>query len=508
VIGAGITGSGVARAAAERGLSVALVEAGDIASGTSSRSSKMIHGGVRYLAQGDVGLVREAASERQILRRIAPHLARISAFVLPVRSIGGMAKFRAAMWAFEKLGRVPQGERHAVWSAAELAEREPLAAVDAVTGAVQYYEFLTDDSRLTLANARSARAAGAAVLTYAPVTEILLEGGKAVGVVCEGALEGENERCVIRGRMIVNAAGPWVDAIRALEDANSSPRLALTKGIHVVVPHARLPIRNTLLMSAADKRPVFAVPRGSVTYLGTTDNFHPETSHWPGIEWNDIAYLFEAAADSFATDPLEARDICALWSGVRPLVAQEGKSPSEISRRDEIWDGPGGVLSIAGGKLTAYRLMAERIVDSLVKRLGRHGMPPSRTHETPLVGGDFDSTTLRAALASSGPQRERLFDLYGSEALDVARDGADLAAEVRQAVLREGALHLEDYWVRRSGRAWFEVDAGLPSLQPAADEMARLLGWDDTMRKAEVEACQRIHEESIACLAGRRGRAS
>jgi glycerol-3-phosphate dehydrogenase len=499
VIGAGITGAGIARSAAERGLSVALVEARDVAAGTSSRSSKMIHGGLRYLAQGDVGLVREAASERQILRRIAPHLARISPFLLPVHSLAGMAKFRAAMWTFEKLGQVPSAERHEVWSAEDVASREPVAATDNVTGAVLYYEFLTDDARLTLANVRSARAAGADVVTYAPVIEVMTEGDHATGVRCRSRLEGESLEAVVRGRIIVNAAGPWVDAIRALEAGAETPRLSLTKGVHLVVPHVRLPLRRTVLMNAADRRPVFAVPRGEITYLGTTDTFYSETEYWPEIERGDVDYLFEAAARSFRTDPLETRDVVASWTGIRPLIMQAGKKPSEISRRNEVWTGPGGVLSIAGGKLTAYRMMAQRVVDTVAERLETRTAPET-SHTVPLVGGDVDPDSRVRELASRTGEvtARRLVSLYGSEADDVAADGGDLEAEVRQAVRREGALQLEDYWVRRGARAWFDADAGLSVLEPASHEMARWLDWDEATRQAQVAACRRRHEESNA----------
>ena len=184
-------------------------------------------------------------------------------------------------------------------------------------------------------------------------------------------LAGETLGAFVRARMIVNAAGPWVDAIRALEAPDEKPRLSLTKGIHLVLPHSRLPLARTLLMSAADKRPIFAVPRGDVTYLGTTDTFFPTSKYWPEIEAEDVDYLLDSSSRSFCVEPLTASDVVSSWTGVRPLVSQAGKRPSEISRRDEVWTGPGGILSIAGGKLTAYRRMVERVVDTVVERLGQ-----------------------------------------------------------------------------------------------------------------------------------------
>ncbi len=497
VIGGGITGAGLARAAVARGLRVALLEARDLAAGTSSRSSKMIHGGLRYLAHGDVALVREAATERQILRRIAPHLARFTPFLLPTRSAAGMAKFRAAMWAFEKLGQVPPNECHEAWNATVLAAREPVAAKQGTNGAVVYFEFLTDDARLTLANARSAAADGAKILTYAPVTKIELEHGRAIGVHCESSLERETLGAFVRGRVIVNAAGPWVDEIRALETADEKPRLSLTKGIHLVVPHARLPLSRTVLMSAADKRPVFAVPRGEVTYLGTTDTFYSKTNYWPEIMSEEVDYLLDAASHSFCSEPLGAHDVVSSWTGIRPLVAQAGKRPSEISRRDEVWTGPGGILSIAGGKLTAYRRMVERVTDTVLEHLGK---PADQTADElrPLAGGDLAPIEIDEAAKAGSRPIDRLADLYGSEAPDVKADGGDVLAEVRQAVRREGALRLEDYWMRRAARAFFDPDAGLSTLEPAACEMARLLAWNDERRRNEVAACRHRHEENNA----------
>ncbi len=219
VIGGGVTGAGVARDAAMRGLSVALFEARDFASGTSSRSSKMIHGGLRYMAQGDLGLVGEAATERKAVERIAPHLTRQTPFVIPAKNAAVVAKLRTGMWAFEKLGAVPKDRRHEVWSKADLQAREPAMRTDDLTGAVVYPEYLTDDARLTLANIRSAAAAGAMVMNYAPVQSILSASGRATGVVIGDGLGDATRRAEVTGRVIINAAGPWVDALRGLVDA-------------------------------------------------------------------------------------------------------------------------------------------------------------------------------------------------------------------------------------------------------------------------------------------------
>jgi len=499
VIGGGITGAGVARDAALRGLTVALIEARDFASGTSSRSSKMIHGGLRYLAQGDTGLVKEAASERQILRRIAPHLTRISPFIVPAPNLASVAKLRAGLWLFEKLGEAPASEHHQMWSRAELAEREPILDSSGFHSAAVYPEFLTDDARLTLANVRGAVGEGAVAINYAKLVQVV--GEPIDTVVVRSDLPGETLEARVKARVVVNAAGPWVDAIRALEEGGAAPRLTLTKGVHVVLPHARVPINHTVILRGADKRGLFAVPRGGFTYLGTTDTFYPDADAWPEITGEDIRYLFDGAQRSLKIAPLTFADIVAVWSGVRPLVAQAGKSPSEISRRDEVWTGPGGMITIAGGKLSAYRAMAERIVDTVIERLGKPARPVS-TGEVFLPGGDYDPATLAAspALKGLGDTAPRLIDLYGSEADAVASDGGDVAAEARRAVLVEGAQRLEDYWARRSVRAWFSPDAGLSALAPAAAAMASLLGWDAARTQSEIANCQAIHDHSRAAL--------
>lgn len=507
VIGGGITGAGVARDAALRGLSVALIEAGDFARGTSSRSSKMIHGGLRYLAQGDTELVKEAASERQILRRIAPHLTRLQPFLIPTPTVASIAKIKAGLWLFEKLGKAPKAERHQIWSPEEVARREPLLRGEAFAGAAVYPEFLTDDSRLTLANVRSAVVAGAVALSHARVTEVR---GQAPDheVVCRSTLTDEAFEIRVRGRVVVNAAGPWVDFVRALEDGGADPALTLTKGVHVVVPHALVPVANTVILRTADKRGTFAVPRGDVTYIGTTDTFYPRADAWPAITEEDVRYLFASAESGLHIAPLKLDDVTAVWSGVRPLIAQAGKKPSEISRRDELWTGPLGMITVAGGKLSAYRAMAERVTDMVVERLGRTAQACATAHQA-LPGGAFAADTLRADrdLQATGPLAGRLIDLYGAEAVDVARDGGDVAAEARYAVTHEGALNLEDYWVRRSMRSYFQLDGGLSALAPAAVAMGELLGWSPQRQVAEIAVCRNLHADSLG-FAARQSRVS
>lgn len=509
VIGAGITGCGVARDAAMRGLSVAVVDANDIAAGTSSRSSKLVHGGMRYLAQGQISIVREAASERSILRRIAPHLATTNTMVIPASSKGGLLKLKAAVVTFEKLGSVAAEERHEMWDAKRLAQEEPYLFTSNFAGALAYPEYLTDDARLTVANARSAAAAGAVFATYTPVERLQIKDDKICGAIVGDALTGQHGVAEIGARVIVNAAGPWLDALLKLEDSDAPGRLQLTKGIHIVLPLSRLPLTRTIVMVLKDKRAIFAVPRGQYVYLGTTDTFYAESEYWPSITKEDIDYLLDPVSKAFNTGPFDYDDIVSIWSGVRPLLAQSGKKPSEISRRNEFITGAHGMLSIAGGKLTSYRSMAKRIVDNCESMIGRK-KTPCATADEPLPGGDISGglESIESALRDknlSDHEAERITRLYGSEARTLASEDFGPAQEAEFAVLHEGAVQLEDYWVRRSCRARFDIEGGTQALEPASRAMGLLLGWSDEQRRDQVAQCIAKRDGEMAVVNDSKG---
>ena len=497
VIGGGITGAGVARDAAMRGLSVALIEAQDLASGTSSRSSKMIHGGLRYLVAGDVAVVKESASERATLHRIAPHLAQKTPYVIPTGSVRSKLILRAALWAYERLGGVERADYHEVWSRDELAEKEPLIERSRLKGAVVYPEFLTDDSRLTVATVRSAIDHGATAVTYMKATNIRKD--QTFRIDAASKLPGENCEVTIQARAVVNAAGPWVDQVCDLEQPQP-PRLALSRGVHLVFNHADLPVRNTVVMRTPDARRIFAVPLGEYTYIGTTDDYHPEYEYWPPVTDQDVSYLLSATHKAMPEANLSPDRIVSVWSGIRPLVGDgSGRASKELSRKDEVWTSPSGLLSVGGGKLSAYRAMAERIVDTVIENHGFTAQPCT-TADVPLPGGD--AVMLASDLTGVGDvQAERLARLYGAEAPGLlGGTGGDelVKAEVQQAVQKEGALRLEDYWARRSSRAWFDEGAGVPILNQAATAMAELLGWDDTRKAMEIENCRDIDRASRA----------
>ena len=499
IIGGGITGAGVARDASRRGLRVALVEASDFAAGTSSRSSKLIHGGLRYLAMGDIGLVRETARERQAVHQMAPHLAEPCWMVVPARSRASLMKIRAGIGTYEKLGAVGDTDRHLSWDRDALVEQEPHIRRDEFPWACAYREYMTDDARLVLAVLRDAVGAGAMVASRLRVVDVIWEGDQINGVVA--ACEVSGDQVEIRARAVVNATGPWVERLARFEEEAAADRLHPSKGVHIVVHAARLPVQNLVIMETPDKRSIFVLPRGDSVAIGTTDtSYHGDQLLWPEIERADVEYLLRPLKRHFDVDPLGLDDVVAAWSGVRPLVAQEGKEAAEISRKEEVWVGSGGMITIAGGKLTGFRTMAMTVLDFVAERLGRSLAPGPGPD--PIPGGDLPSN-LDAHAASvataSGLERplvDRLVRLYGDETSQVLAlgqgslvpGGRVVAGEVAWAVQVDGALTLEDLVYRRTRAAWYTPAEREGLLVPAASLMADLLGWDDARTADEVES--------------------
>ncbi len=499
VVGGGITGAGVAREAALRGLSVVLLEKADFASGTSSRSSKLIHGGIRYLEQGDIGLVREAARERAVLRNIAPHLAVPTPMMIPAGSKAGRVKLAAGLWSFARLASGRGDEQHRQLGAKATYDLEPLLKPGLVAGSVVMSEYATDDARLTLETVRSAAAAGAIAANYAEVSSIVTdpEGLKV------GALDvATGESFVVRCRCLVNAAGPWFDRVRALHAGSEDDRVQLTRGIHVVVPHNRLPVRSIIILKAADGRSTFVVPSGRYSYIGTTDTVYEGEPEEPGASVEDVAYLLASVAHSFEDAP-EAADIIGTWSGVRPLLKQDGRAPSEISRRDEIVVGPGPVVSVAGGKLTTFRRMAERVVRQVVDIL-RVETAEVDSSTIALVGGSLERQ--RAARAEAPKLDDpglsaRLWGKYGTaaaslvasissrpEAAEPVGGLAELTrVEVEYAVQHEMALCVDDLVRRRCRVAHFDTARATAAAAEVSRLLGALLGWDDGHWKAAAE---------------------
>ena len=508
IIGGGITGAGIARDAAQRGLAVALLEKGDFASGTSSKSSRMAHGGLRYLAKRHVHLVRESLVERGVLLRLAPHLVHPLPYILPVYEGGPNKRFvlRAGLTAYDLLAGRRRLQRHRGLSRQALERTEPTVRTDGLQGGFRYFDCVVNDARLTLATVRSAARDHAAVASYTEATDVLSEGGRVTGVHFTDRLSGTTG--TLRAHVVVAAAGPWTDQVRAL--AGAQRILRPTKGIHVVVGHARLPLSNAVAFAFGD-RMMFAVPYGDYTYIGTTDTDYPGDPGQARAETDDVAYVTEATNSAF-TVGLSPDDVLSTWAGVRPLVYEEG-TPSDVGRDYEIQVGPEGFITIAGGKLTTYRAMAEDLVNTVVRQEARRlggARPPCRTASTTLPGGDLDRferyrQAAAAALEESwGLSRQaalHLPDTYGTEYLKVlayARHSPDLlqplapdvpvlAAEAIYAVEEEMALTLEDFMARRTDLMLFEPQHGLEAAGRTADLMGEALGWDRHQRNEEME---------------------
>ncbi len=513
VVGGGITGAGVLREAALKGYSVALVDRSDFAAGTSSRSSKLIHGGVRYLQQGDLKLVREAARERARLHRMAPHLAVPVSMMVPAASKGGVLKVAAGLWTFDRLAGDPS-DRHKVLSRKDTRAAEPcLRKNDRLAGSVVFTEYVTNDARLTLETIKSGVAEGGLAASYAEVTAIEFDTA-GLRASIRDVIGGED--LVVRCRCLVNAGGPWMEQVRALGTESAGGLLQLTRGIHLVVARERLPVKHSVVLRAPDGRSTFIVPAGRYSYIGTTDTHFEGDRAEPGVSIDDADYLLESVASTIENPP-DASDIIGTWSGVRPLLAQEGKAPSEISRRDEILDGPGPMVSVAGGKLTTYRRMAERVVERAATFVGRPPAQDVDSSERALSGGNLrDQRQARydAPELDDPELADRLWATYGCEAAGIVariKDDPSAAepvggaeeltrAEVDHCVRHEMTLTLDDLLRRRTRVGMFDGFRAAAAAVPAAARMAEHLGWDAARRDIEAEKFKMFVEHLLSVV--------
>ncbi len=491
VIGGGITGAGIAREAALRGLRVALVERNDFACGTSSRSTKLIHGGLRYLKNMDLRLVREAVQERVRLLQMAPHLVKVRQFLFPVYKGDPDAvwKLRIGLTLYDWFAGKGNPIPHRILGAGPLAELEPQLATEGLVGGGIYCDAATDDGRLTLAVIKSAIGHGAAVRNYTEVTSFLYGGGGHIsGAVVRDSLTGDTAE--VRATTVVAAAGPWADRVRRMDDPYAEPLLRLTKGVHVTFPAERLPIKNAVVIRGADGRMMFAIPAGPFSYVGTTDTDYQGDPEDVTVDRSDVSYILDAARRAFPGADLTEADINSTWAGLRPLVRPaHGESPSATSRDYAIRRSPSGLVSIAGGKLTAFRAMAAHIVDDLFPATrNRHSEELSGA---PLPGAEGALPTAPAVAllaAQTGAHLGMVADLaarYGSEFDQVADEltpGGEpeliwLRAQLRHAVKHEMARRLEDVYARRTGALLFSRGNGRAYVEELAAEMGDLLGW-------------------------------
>jgi glycerol-3-phosphate dehydrogenase len=508
VIGGGATGTGCALDAASRGLSVALVEARDYAAGTSSRSSKLIHGGLRYLEQKDFGLVREALHERGLLlTKLAPHLVHPVPFLFPLEARWEWPYIGAGMVLYDTLG----GGHTGVPGYRALSKRKALRVApalrdDALVGAFQYFDAQVDDARHTMTVARTAAQFGAAIANNIAVVDFLREGERVTGVVAKDAHTGDEIK--VRARQVINATGVWTDDIQHMVGERGKFHVRASKGVHLLIPRDRLQL-DTGLILRTEKSVLFVIPWGRHWIVGTTDtDWELDRAH-PAASRTDIDYIFEHV-NKVLREPLTYEDVEGVYAGLRPLLSHESESTSTLSREHTVAVPVPGMVAVAGGKYTTYRVMAKDAVDAAVRSLPRR-VPASVTDETPLVGADGyfalrNRTDALAAETGLHPARvEHLLNRFGSRIFEltaeIARDpklaeplpGAEdyLAAEVRHAVTHEGAQHLEDVLTRRTRISIEAWDRGLASAEPAAKLMADVLGWDSDTVAREVDIYRR-----------------
>jgi glycerol-3-phosphate dehydrogenase len=510
VVGGGATGAGIAREAAIRGLAVGLVDRYDFAWGTSSRSSRLIHGGLRYLEHRQWKLVRESLAERRILLRTAPHLVRPLAFLFPVFDADrvGRWKLELGLTLYDLLALGGNVRRHRALSKRAVLDQEPLLRERGLTGGAIYWDAQCDDARLTLATIRSAARHGARVANYICVTALEFDDGRVSGATVEDQLTGT--QATIQARVVINATGPWVDQVRRMEDPAAGPLLGPTRGTHVMVPRARIGHQQGItFLSPIDGRVMFILPWGDRSYIGTTDTDDQSSPDRVTPTEEDILYLLRSANAIFPQARLGPEDVSLSWAGLRPLLAGQLGAPPTRSREHEIEVGPKGLLTIGGGKLTTYRRMAVEAVDRAAALLGQPGIKtnPDRslTATEPLPGGAFED---QQALFKRGiarglaePVVAQLIGQYGAEAAalydlidetpalaqPVHPQHAAVSAEVIYAVRQEYARRLDDVMGRRLSLTFETSDAGLAAAGPVAGLMARELGWDDTRARTEVE---------------------
>ncbi len=510
VIGGGITGAGVARDAAMRGLRTVLVEQGDLGCGTSSRSSRLVHGGLRYLETGDLRLVLEANRERRILLRIAPHLVWPLPFVFPLHRGDRLSLWRlgAGMWLYDLLASFRNVRMHRMLGKRALLEAEPMLRERGLRGGARFYDAQCDDARLVLATARSAMTHGALVANYMAVRSLERTAGRVVGAHIEDRITGA--RATVRAGVVVNATGPWADRVRVLEDAGAVPLLRPTKGIHILVDRSRLDHREGIIfLSPIDGRVLFILPWRDRSYIGTTDTDTIEPPDRLTVTPEEIVYLLRSANALFPSARLGLEDVRGAWAGLRPLLAASPATPeSGRTREHAVVQGSGGMITVVGGKLTTYRAMAGEVVDRAVRELrlreGRPRLTEAGTDQEPLPGGETDDLTeFRARGLELGvvPESvEHLLRHYGTEAAGIYNLGAAdrrllrrlvpphpaIEAEVLHAVRRELAQTVEDVMVRRIHLYFEHAERGIPAAPRVAELMAAERGWDEERIAAEA----------------------
>jgi glycerol-3-phosphate dehydrogenase len=510
VIGGGITGAGIALDAASRGLEVALIEKNDFASGTSSKSTKLIHGGLRYLKQFEIALVREVGQERAIVHNLAPHLVKSERMLLPLIKDGTYGKIMTSvgLMVYDVLAGVEKVDQRKMLTKEETMKLEPLMDESKMEGGGIYAEYRTDDARLTVEILKTASNFDADIINYAEATDFIYTDGKISGVHWKDKLTEENYE--MHSSFVISAAGPWVDELRKKNKSLQGKKLHPTKGVHIVLPWDKFPVKQSVYFDVPDGRMIFAIPRDRVTYIGTTDTDYHGDINDVRTNIGDVEYLIDGTKHIFPSLNITLEDVESSWAGLRPLIEEEGKSASQLSRKDEIFESETGLLSIAGGKLTGYRKMAERIVDKLGERIEKQTGDPIKSCSTDkliLMGAGFKSdadvakyrSRLKDEVEKLGLDPyygEYLTSNYGRQSDEIlsnfdkqkAKDPEiKLAlAELHFTIENEAVHSLLDFFERRTGRLYFNIKSIPKLIDPVSKAMSEMFKWSKKRKKQEL----------------------
>ncbi len=522
VIGGGITGCGIALDAALRGMKVALIEKKDFGFGTSSRSTKLIHGGLRYLKQLELKLVRDVGRERAIVHRNARHVVLPEKMLLPIVKDGSLGKQSSSLGllVYDVLAGVKRKEQRVMLNKHFTLEAEPLLNETKVTGGGLYFEYRTDDARLVIELAKSAFSEGALLLNYCEAKKFIKNAsGKVNGIEVEDKIDGKT--FTISAKKIVNAAGPWVDILRKEDGSLTGKRLQLTKGVHIVFPYAKIPLKQAVYFDTPDGRMIFAIPRNGITYVGTTDTVYNQNIDSPRASKRDVDYLLKAVNAMFPKVEVKATDVISSWAGLRPLIHEDGKSPSELSRKDEIIIAPSGLISIAGGKLTGFRLMAEKVTSLVSKLLNTEDgkiFASCTTKKYLLCGGKFNDhedlkkhfQDLKNNCAFSDIEEEKLLTLfhrYGSETQKVLSflsfqkneniNEQILLAELKYCIENESVYHAEDFLVCRTGNLFFAHPQTIVLLTKIVEFLAAEWQWNNTQKDTALATVTKLFNDAV-----------
>ncbi len=504
VIGGGITGAGIALDASNRGVKTAVLEMQDFAAGTSSRSTKLVHGGLRYLKQFEVKMVAEVGKEREIVYENGPHVTTPEWMLLPFYKGGTFGPFSTSIGlrVYDFLAGVKRSERRKMLSREETLEREPLLKKEGLKGGGYYVEYKTDDARLTLEVMKKAVEKGALALNYVKVVDFIYDGTKAIGVLVEDQTNGETFE--LYAKKIVNAAGPWVDTLREKDHSKKGKTLQLTKGVHLVFDGERFPMKQAVYFDMPDGRMAFAIPREGKVYVGTTDTVYKADIAHPTMTEADRDYVLRAVDFMFPEVGIKKEDIESSWAGLRPLISEEGKDPSEISRKDEIFISESGLISIAGGKLTGYRKMGESIVHLVAEQLKEEeGMrfPKKSTKHLAISGGDvggsegfkafragreqqarelgLNKATAQMLTGRYGSNVDHVLDMFVDRQKEAEEAGLDplVFAMLRYAIESESAYKPVDFFVRRTGALLFDIKFVHTFKDSVIAHMAKTFKW-------------------------------